>query len=49
MFNLAIFTCMCIFIAEYEIPVDTVILFNVWRLHHDSKHWNHPMKFNPDR
>ncbi|XP_052797461.1 cytochrome P450 2J6-like isoform X2 [Mya arenaria] len=33
----------------YKIPKDTAMLFNVWSLHHDAKHWKHPMKFDPDR
>lgn len=33
----------------YQIPKDTVMLFNLWSLHHDPKHWKHPMKFDPER
>ncbi|XP_060563810.1 cytochrome P450 1B1-like [Ruditapes philippinarum] len=33
----------------YQIPKDTIMLFNLWSLHHDPKHWKHPMKFDPDR
>ncbi|XP_053376322.1 cytochrome P450 1A2-like [Mercenaria mercenaria] len=33
----------------YQIPKDTVVLFNLWSLHHDPKHWKHPMKFDPER
>ncbi|XP_070205798.1 cytochrome P450 1A1-like isoform X4 [Littorina saxatilis] len=33
----------------YEIPRDTLVLFNVWGLHHDARYWPHPSRFNPYR
>ena len=33
----------------YNLPKDTMVLFNVWSLHHDSRYWKHPMKFDPTR
>ncbi|KAK3085113.1 hypothetical protein FSP39_024621 [Pinctada imbricata] len=38
----------CVF-QGYNIPKDSLYLFNVWSLHHDQRHWKNPMKFNPDR
>ncbi|KAL3857812.1 hypothetical protein ACJMK2_012447 [Sinanodonta woodiana] len=33
----------------YDIPKDTIMLFNIWNLHHDSRYWINPMKFDPTR
>lgn len=38
----------CIF-QGYDIPQDTLILFNVWSVHHDKRHWRNPMRFDPMR
>ncbi|KAL4223735.1 cytochrome P450 1B1 [Mactra antiquata] len=35
--------------SGFNIPKDTVVLFNVWSVHHDAKYWKQPMKFDPDR
>ncbi|XP_070205793.1 cytochrome P450 2U1-like [Littorina saxatilis] len=35
--------------SGYEIPRDTLVLFNVWGLHHDARYWPHPSRFNPYR
>ena len=36
-------------VAGFTLPKDTMVLFNVWSLHHDSRYWKHPMKFDPTR
>nr|KAG5690723.1 hypothetical protein BaRGS_022414 [Batillaria attramentaria] len=36
-------------IQGHEIPADSVVLFNVWGLHHDPRYWPNPSKFNPYR
>ncbi|XP_070205799.1 cytochrome P450 2U1-like [Littorina saxatilis] len=36
-------------IQGYDIPRDTLVLFNVWGLHHDARYWPHPSRFNPYR
>ncbi|XP_015779092.1 PREDICTED: steroid 17-alpha-hydroxylase/17,20 lyase-like isoform X1 [Acropora digitifera] len=33
----------------YEIPKDTIVLFNVWAMHHDEKKWDRPFEFDPSR
>ncbi|KAL1454643.1 hypothetical protein WDU94_010859 [Cyamophila willieti] len=34
---------------DYFIPKDTVIFMSIWSLLHDSKIWNEPSKFKPER
>ena len=31
----------------FEIPRDTVVLFNVWAMHHDQNEWQNPDVFDP--
>ncbi|KAK3697323.1 hypothetical protein QZH41_004723 [Actinostola sp. cb2023] len=33
----------------YHIPIDTVVIFNVWAMHHDEKEWERPHEFDPSR
>ena len=33
----------------YDIPKGTVILPNIWAVHHDPELWENPHEFNPDR
>lgn len=33
----------------YEIPKDTIVLFNVWAMHHDENEWDRPFEFDPSR
>lgn len=33
----------------FHIPKDTVVLFNVWAMHHDEKEWDRPNEFDPSR
>ncbi|XP_001638681.2 steroid 17-alpha-hydroxylase/17,20 lyase isoform X2 [Nematostella vectensis] len=33
----------------YSIPKDTVIMFNVWQMHHDERYWDQPYRFDPTR
>ncbi|KAK3595752.1 hypothetical protein CHS0354_025381 [Potamilus streckersoni] len=39
----------CCKFQGYDIPKDTIMLFNIWNLHHDSQYWINPMKFDPTR
>lgn len=34
---------------DYDLPKDSVLLFNIWSLNHDPKLWKQPMKFDPSR
>ncbi|XP_060067125.1 cytochrome P450 2C31-like [Ylistrum balloti] len=38
----------CIF-QGYDVPADTLILFNIWSVHHDKRYWRNPMRFDPKR
>lgn len=33
----------------FDIPKDTIVLFNVWAMHHDEKEWQNPDVFDPSR
>ncbi|EDO41284.1 predicted protein [Nematostella vectensis] len=33
----------------YNIPKDTIIVMNLWAIHHDPREWPNPDKFDPDR
>ncbi len=33
----------------YLIPAGTIIFPNLWALHHDSRYWESPKEFNPNR
>ncbi|KAK6183883.1 hypothetical protein SNE40_006459 [Patella caerulea] len=33
----------------YSIKTGTTVLFHIWSLHHDTRYWKNPMKFNPNR
>jgi cytochrome P450 len=33
----------------YNVPKDTVIMFNVWAMHHDEREWDRPYEFDPSR
>ncbi|ESO97335.1 hypothetical protein LOTGIDRAFT_64009, partial [Lottia gigantea] len=33
----------------YNLPSGSTVLFNIWSLHHDTKYWKNPMKFDPQR
>ena len=36
-------------IKEYDIPKDTKILLNMWRVNNDPEEWNEPLVFDPSR
>lgn len=36
-------------IGGKDIPKDTVIVFNVWKINQDGNHWKNPEKFDPTR
>lgn len=33
----------------FDIPQDTIVLFNVWNMHHDENEWQKPHVFDPSR
>lgn len=33
----------------YHIPGDTMVIMNIWGIHHDEKSWKDPYLFNPER
>ncbi|XP_065666681.1 steroid 17-alpha-hydroxylase/17,20 lyase [Hydra vulgaris] len=36
-------------INEFTIPKDTIIITNLWGIHHKEKYWEKPFEFNPMR
>ena len=36
-------------LGEFSIPKGTIIIPNIWAVHHDPKDWRDPDTFNPDR
>ncbi|CAN7995741.1 unnamed protein product, partial [Ixodes hexagonus] len=36
-------------IGGFDVPADTVVLANVWAVHHDPKIWEEPLEFDPTR
>lgn len=36
-------------ITGYNVPKGTMLMVNVWAIHHDPKIWAEPMKFKPER
>ena len=36
-------------LGGYDIPAKTIILPNVWHLHHNQELWKDPFKFDPER
>ena len=40
---------LTIFSIGFDLPKDTMVLFNVWSVHHDPRYWKQPMKFDPTR
>ena len=35
--------------GEYEIPEGTLVMPNLWAVHHDTRFWAEPETFNPDQ
>ncbi|GFS66620.1 cytochrome P450 2J6 [Trichonephila inaurata madagascariensis] len=36
-------------IAGYDIPEGTIVMTNIWGVHHDPKDWDDPFSFKPER
>ncbi|XP_078681636.1 steroid 17-alpha-hydroxylase/17,20 lyase-like [Branchiostoma floridae x Branchiostoma belcheri] len=36
-------------VGDYDVPQGTRVMFNLWAIHHDERHWTDPATFNPDR
>ena len=36
-------------LSGYKIPKDTMVLLNIWAIHHDEREWENPMEFDPNR
>ncbi|XP_078600500.1 steroid 17-alpha-hydroxylase/17,20 lyase-like [Branchiostoma floridae x Branchiostoma japonicum] len=36
-------------VGDFDVPQGTRVMFNVWAIHHDERHWTDPATFNPDR
>ena len=34
-------------LRRFNIPKDTIVIFNVWAMHHDPEAWQNPSEFNP--
>ncbi|ELU10041.1 hypothetical protein CAPTEDRAFT_152410 [Capitella teleta] len=47
--NLPHFTMCDTQVGGYDIPKDTMVMLNLWAVHHDPRIWDEPWKFNPNR
>ncbi|KAI8504826.1 hypothetical protein Bbelb_169350 [Branchiostoma belcheri] len=36
-------------VGDYDVPQGTRVMFNLWAIHHDERHWTDPATFNPAR
>eukprot|EP00058_Branchiostoma_floridae_P026553 XP_002612044.1 hypothetical protein BRAFLDRAFT_60656 [Branchiostoma floridae] len=36
-------------VGDFDVPQGTRVMFNLWAIHHDERHWTDPATFNPDR
>ncbi|GIX92730.1 hypothetical protein CEXT_624161 [Caerostris extrusa] len=36
-------------IGAYDIPEDTIVMPNLWGVHHDAEYWENPFAFRPER
>ena len=36
-------------IKGFNIPKDTIVITNLWGIHHNEKYWENPFEFNPKR
>lgn len=36
-------------IDSYDVPKDTVIIYNAWKIHHDEMYWDKPFQFDHTR
>jgi len=33
----------------YKLPKGTIVMSNLWQVHHDLEHWGDPFNFRPER
>ncbi|XP_078681656.1 steroid 17-alpha-hydroxylase/17,20 lyase-like [Branchiostoma floridae x Branchiostoma belcheri] len=36
-------------VGDFDVPQGTRVMFNLWAIHHDERHWTDPATFNPAR
>ncbi|XP_055940587.1 cytochrome P450 2J6-like [Argiope bruennichi] len=36
-------------ISGHDVPKGTIVISNIWSVHHDPQHWEDPFTFNPER
>ena len=36
-------------LGGYDVPKDTMLITNIWAIHHDPDEWDKPEEFNPER
>lgn len=36
-------------VGGYDVPKDTMVIMNIWSIHHDPNTWTDPFKFKPGK
>ncbi|GBN03819.1 Cytochrome P450 2U1 [Araneus ventricosus] len=47
--NLLRYTLADTNVAGFDIPAGTIVMGNLWAVHHDPRHWKDPDNFKPER